>query len=295
MEKEESQSWVQGLINGSASTDQEAVAHFLQTYPFVSSVRTWQTFQQVRSGKIKLDQAREALALFSPFTFNLPFVYENWVTSLDTNEPVLSESEKVEEEAVVYEDISTLPDEPSPEAEQSAAAKDAKPSKYHDEVMPFSFLWWLNKTRIEFADTYQPYSTSTEDKVGGHTDSDWIDQQIKEHIFHMQSPEALLSDSAKKQTVSFELNKKADPVIEKFIKEEPQIKPPSATKINLENKARQSAEDESGFVSETLAKIYTEQGLYVKAIDTYKKLSLKFPEKSPYFARLIEKLNKKIN
>jgi hypothetical protein len=48
-------------------------------------------------------------------------------------------------------------------------------------------------------------------------------------------------------------------------------------------------------VSETLAQIYIDQMLYHKAIATYKKMMLKFPEKSRYFASQIEQLEKKTN
>ena len=83
--------------------------------------------------------------------------------------------------------------------------------------------------------------------------------------------------------------------MEKFIKEEPQIKHPAANKIDTENKAKKSSEDTNEVVSETLAKIYVEQMLYHKALDVYKKLSLKYPEKSAYFASQIKYLELKVN
>ncbi|MDR2292539.1 MAG: hypothetical protein LBE11_03595 [Prevotellaceae bacterium] len=50
---------------------------------------------------------------------------------------------------------------------------------------------------------------------------------------------------------------------------------------------------EDGFVTETLAKIYAEQGYISKAIDVYEKLSLQDSKKSAYFAALIENLKKR--
>ena len=46
------------------------------------------------------------------------------------------------------------------------------------------------------------------------------------------------------------------------------------------------------FCTETLAQIYADQGYPDQAKQIYSRLSLRFPEKSAYFAALIEKLKK---
>ena len=58
-------------------------------------------------------------------------------------------------------------------------------------------------------------------------------------------------------------------------------------------KARESLSEEALPVSETLAKIYSEQGNISKAIDVYKQLCLIIPEKKSYFASQIKSLKKK--
>ena len=51
--------------------------------------------------------------------------------------------------------------------------------------------------------------------------------------------------------------------------------------------------DEDELVSEEIAEIYKNQGLYDQAIATYRKLSLLNSEKSIYFARLIREIEDK--
>ena len=54
--------------------------------------------------------------------------------------------------------------------------------------------------------------------------------------------------------------------------------------------AEQSLTKHQAIVSETLAEILTEQGEIQKALEMYERLKLFFPEKSTYFAAIIEKL-----
>ncbi|HET8828886.1 MAG TPA: hypothetical protein VFM79_06075 [Pelobium sp.] len=170
-------------------------------------------------------------------------------------------------------------------------------SQYNDETLPYTFLWWLNKTRKEHATNTQPYVKFTQPtpvKQETRTDQS-LNHQIAENIFHLRGAEEIAATQPKNQTVPFDFRKKEFNIINKFIKEEPQIKPPAANKIDSENKAKKSSEDANQVVSETLAKIYAEQMLYHKALDVYKKLSLKYPEKSTYFASQIKYLELKVN
>ena len=52
---------------------------------------------------------------------------------------------------------------------------------------------------------------------------------------------------------------------------------------------------ENELMTETLAKIYVEQGHYERAIQAYEILCLKYPKKSSFFANQIKKINNKIN
>ena len=84
-------------------------------------------------------------------------------------------------------------------------------------------------------------------------------------------------------------------LIDKFIAENPSISRPKAEFFNPISAAQSSNRDEENIISETLAKIYAKQGFFDKAISTYEKLILKYPEKSVNFAARIEELKENQN
>jgi hypothetical protein len=99
---------------------------------------------------------------------------------------------------------------------------------------------------------------------------------------------------SQEQTDSDESNNKTlsqSELIEKFIIANPRIEPiREPARVPVADISKPFTELGGGLVTETLAKIYINQGYYSKAIDIYEKLSLKFPEKSSYFASQIEKV-----
>ena len=85
-----------------------------------------------------------------------------------------------------------------------------------------------------------------------------------------------------------------DDLISKFIKENPRIETKEVEE-EIDDISIESVKEDSNLLSETLIKVYIKQGLFEKAIESYQKLSLKYPEKNTYFASQIKILEEKLN
>ncbi|HDR67985.1 MAG TPA: hypothetical protein ENN61_02915 [Bacteroidaceae bacterium] len=132
-------------------------------------------------------------------------------------------------------------------------------------------------------------------------DSDSISQVSEKQETEMEEPEeaneAVIPaiDMIDHQAVE---ENEPDPIVEnenealikKFIGQDPGPIKANAETLLEGDISIDSIKENDHLITDTLAKIYIKQGLYAKAIYAYEKLSLKFPEKSAYFAAQIEKI-----
>lgn len=137
---------------------------------------------------------------------------------------------------------------------------------------PLSFTDWLNKVKAEAGTLSKPEPKKEEKSTTEKTGKEEKQPKVE------------------KKASNIEQNKN---IIDKIIESDPgRIKLGSSKFFTPANDAKQSLLENEHLVTETLAKIYALQGNISKAIRAYEILSLKFPQKSVYFASLIEKLKK---
>ena len=107
------------------------------------------------------------------------------------------------------------------------------------------------------------------------------------HSFNQWLQLSARNPIVRKENSKKEPLKKVD-IIEKFIKSNPKIAPiPKDKSISISvSKNKQ----DSSLMTETLAKVYLEQKKYENAIQAYRILSLKYPEKSGFFADQIKRI-----
>lgn len=82
------------------------------------------------------------------------------------------------------------------------------------------------------------------------------------------------------------------PIIDAFLSRQAQIKPDESRPSSLTPAAFENPVPQADLMTETLARMYTEQKKYAQAIKAYRILALKYPEKSGFFADRIKSIQK---
>lgn len=120
----------------------------------------------------------------------------------------------------------------------------------------------------------------------------WLRVPTEEVASKVNSTETLTNTISANKS---EEKSSTDAIISQFIKEEPSITRNQTSFYSASTKAKESIDESTLPISETLAKIYAAQGNYPKAIHVYHQLMLAIPEKRTLFAVEIETLKKKIS
>lgn len=129
--------------------------------------------------------------------------------------------------------------------------------------------------------------------------SEWLSLASKNPLDRI--PEKLEKKKVVGNKNKLEVPPKEDPAkkrkfdrIDTFIANNPKIVPKEQKSISIDISGS-SKIDKNELMTETLARVYLEQKKYKKAIQAFKILSLKYPEKSSFFAdriRTVEKIQK---
>jgi len=142
----------------------------------------------------------------------------------------------------------------------------------------------------------QQVESSNDDLI----DFDLLSFEQPDDLFQLDESETVIASPPmdfSSMTTGTKTEEKID-LIDQFIKINPTIQPRNDTLTPQNNRfePKEEVEPENDeFITETLSRIYLKQGHHQKAIDSFKRLSLKFPEKSVYFAQQIEEIKKLLN
>jgi hypothetical protein len=140
----------------------------------------------------------------------------------------------------------------------------------HRNVL-FDYINDIDSSKIDNKNEKETHKTSTNKK----SFSEWLSLSNVSPIDRSNETVSKSTDSA---------------MINDFIEKNPKIRS-SKTSLDIKNDNLIFNEQET-LMTETLAEIYLSQNNFDKAIQSYKILSLKYPEKSGFFADQINKIKK---
>ena len=123
-------------------------------------------------------------------------------------------------------------------------------------------------------------------------DDEVADERPDEHQGQIIAEEEQLEKDPeeKEQEPDQEATNHSSALIEQFLNSEPGVIRADKETSLEGDVSKDSVKEDDSFITDTLARIYIKQGLHAKAIYAYERLSLKYPEKSAYFAAQIEKI-----
>ncbi len=154
-------------------------------------------------------------------------------------------------------------------------------------ALPADFFHWLDRVDRK----------EQEEKIQRQTEEESVVETVsaEENELVPESTESVEESVKAEEGIDVPEDNPDLAVIDRFLELQPSITRVKGEFYNPVNQARESEQFDDAFATETMARIFTQQGKFDKAIAVYEKLQLKLPEKSDYFAALIAELKEKDN
>jgi hypothetical protein len=278
---------------------QSELSDVIEEYPYFQSARALQLKGLKNSNNYLYN---DSLKLTAAYTTDRNILFE-YITSdhfiqNEISELIQQHHESVIETEVVSEDISeqvSIEINNQIKVELKKAEAILNPNLFHRKEDHIKGMMGANevKTNPSIKETLgneleenQPLDFTKED---GHSFSEWL---------KLTSAIPIVREEIKETPST---NKQNFDLIDKFIQDKPKLKQGlnspnvGANKEVQKNLASQYSQTPEALMTETLAKVYLQQKNFKKALQAYHILSLKYPEKSGYFADQIRAINKQIN
>ncbi|MEC7262491.1 MAG: hypothetical protein VXW38_02050 [Bacteroidota bacterium] len=262
----------------------------IEEYPYFQAARALHLKGLKNLDSYKYNNALKVTAAYTTDRDVLfDYITSNEFVQNNIADAIAGRGSKLEDQKAISEEI-----EPNPLAESMLAESDepALPQNLQDAEQILNPE--LFKTRpIE----EQPVPSSKEERTKSekelnlgkpipftkkekHSFTEWL--QLTSKTEEQEVEENVMEELERK--------KKFD-LLDRFIQNNPKIVPKEAPNTKIEIKDS-SKFDKNELMTETLAKVYLEQKKYKKAIQAFKILSLKYPEKSGFFADQIQAVKK---
>ena len=278
---------------------QDELSDLIEEYPYFQSARALQLKGLKNSNNYLYN---DSLKLTAAYTADRNILFE-YITSdhfiqNEISELIQQHDEPTPEMEVVSENISkqvSIEIDNQIKGELKKAEAILNPDLFHRKKGYINELVEANNTEanpsnkeileVELEEN-KPLDFTKED---GHSFSEWLKLTSATPIIRKEI----------KETSS--INKQNFDLIDKFIQDKPKLKQgvnSTKTAANNEvqkNLASQYSRTSEALMTETLAKVYLQQKNFKKALQAYHILSLKYPEKSGFFADQIRAINKQTN
>ncbi len=261
------------------------LSEIVEKYPFFQTARALHLKSLKKSNSLLYN---DALKLTAAYTADRNILFE-YITSNFFIQNKISDTIQKQEDSYLKLEVTTedISEQVSKEIDQQLKTELKKadailnPDLFHRREKSVEKLTKNEITKSDL-EKNNPLDFTKEDS---HSFSEWLKLTTAKPIVREETKN--LSNSKKPNS----------DLINKFIQENPKLKPSKITVKydNEENLANQITYTSEALMTETLAKVYLQQNNYQKALQAYKILSLKYPEKSGFFADQIRAINKYIN